>query len=270
MVNRKKRIILIGYNHASKSLKNIQQTLQETKPTYRTLRVRKTSTTYKKRQSDTIIAWGPTKPCPHTNQQQEQAKSLAANKLWFFQLISKWNSDNQNYPNTHINIPEWTTNVEIAQQWIDQNQLVLGRKLLNSHSGKGIILFENETITTNLYCPLYVKYKKKKHEFRVHVFKSQIIDVTQKKKRVGHKNTNHKIRNHQNGWVYCRENIHIPSDLTQQALLACEALNLHSGAVDIIWNEYENKSYVLEINTAPGIENSTCLKYTQAITDLLQ
>ena len=44
---------------------------------------------------------------------------------------------------------------------------------------------ESETITSNLICPLYVKYKKKKAEYRVHVFDGKIMDVQQKKKRRG-------------------------------------------------------------------------------------
>ena len=35
------------------------------------------------------------------------------------------------------------------------------------------------------------------------------------------------------------------------------------------WNEKENKCYVLEINTAPGIEGTTCKKYTQSILESL-
>jgi len=53
------------------------------------------------------------------------------------------------------------------------------------------------------------------------------------------------------------------------ALQACQALGLNSGAVDIIWNEKENKCYVLEVNTAPGIEGTTCKKYTNEIIESL-
>lgn len=53
------------------------------------------------------------------------------------------------------------------------------------------------------------------------------------------------------------------------ALAACNALGLESGAVDIIWNEKENKCYVLEVNTAPGICGITTKKYTDAILQTL-
>ena len=40
-------------------------------------------------------------------------------------------------------------------------------------------------------------------------------------------------------------------------------LGLDFGAVDVIWNEHESKAYVLEINTAPGLEGSTVEDYKE-------
>lgn len=247
-----KRVILIGYKHGSKSVRALATKLKEelnNKP--KVLRVRKNSPTYKQRPTHYMIRWGGTNP-------------IATNKLDFFKIISKWNSDNQNYPDTHINIPDWTEDGEIAKSW---ESLVVCRKLLRSHSGNGIVMYQHGVDNELPKAPLYVKYKKKRHEYRVHVFKEKdnsytIIDVTQKKKRKDFDGeTNTQIRNHKNGWVYCRENITEPNDLRSQAILAATAINLTFGAVDLIWNEKENTSYVLEINTAPGIEGTTLQKY---------
>ncbi len=254
MRTKQKRIILIGYKIGSRSLKNLQTNLKEDQTDRRVLRVRKDSVRYKRRLSDKIIAWGPTAPCPHTDAAQEVAKRIASNKLLSFQKFQEHG----------VSIPEWTTDVNVAQAW---GKDYLARTLLRSHSGKGIVMVPAGEVGPN--AKLYVQYKKKKHEYRVHVFQSQVIDVTQKKKRVGHEGTNHQIRNHQNGWVYCRENVQEPEGIQQLALNACTAIGLQSGAVDIIWNEKENKCYVLEINTAPGIEGTTCKKYTQSILESL-
>ena len=256
-VMRQKRIILIGYKIGSRSLKNLQVQLKEDQQQRRVLRVRKNSVRYRRRLSDKIIAWGPTAPCPHTDAQQEAAKVIASNKLLSFQKFKEHG----------VSTPEWTTSLEEAQAWIDNGKTVVGRRLLRSHSGKGIILFDQETITSDKYCKLYVQYKKKKHEYRVHVFQSTVIDVTQKKRRAGFENRNNQIRNHQNGWVYCRENITEPEGIRELALSACAAIGLNSGAVDIIWNEKENKCYVLEVNSAPGIEGTTCKKYSSKIVE---
>lgn len=254
---KQKRIILIGYKLGSRSLKNLQAQLKEDQTDYRVLRVRRTSTRYRRRTTDKIIAWGPTLPSPHVNQEQEAAKKIASNKLLSFRKFSEHG----------VNCPEWTTNPSIAAAWVDEGKVVVGRTLLCSHSGKGIILFGGDNSHVITHAKLYVQYKKKKHEYRVHVFQSEVIDVTQKKRRVGFENRDNQIRNHQNGWIYARENIQEPEGIRQLALDACAAIGLKSGAVDIIWNERENRCYVLEINTAPGIEGTTCKKYSNKIIE---
>lgn len=254
---KQKRIILIGYTIGSRSLKNLQQDLKEEQQDRRVLRVSKNSLRYERRPSDKIVFWGPVAPCPHADPAQEAAKKRASNKLLSFRAFKEHG----------VRTPEWTTDGYIAASWVDGGKVVVGRTLLCSHSGKGIKLFGGDHTHVITHAPLYVQYKKKKHEYRVHVFEGSVIDVTQKKKRVGHEETNHQIRNHQNGWVYCREGIQEPADLRQLALDACAALGLHSGAVDIIWNEKENLSYVLEVNTAPGIEGTTCKNYTNKIIE---
>lgn len=76
------------------------------------------------------------------------------------------------------------------------------------------------------------------------------------------------IRNHANGFVFCRDNIIEPSDLRDVAIQAVTALGLDFGAVDVIWNEHYNKCYALEVNTAPGLEGTTLERYTNKIKEL--
>ena len=73
------------------------------------------------------------------------------------------------------------------------------------------------------------------------------------------------VRNLANGWVFCRDNVVEPDGLRDAAVSACAALGLDFGAVDIIWNERENKCYVLEVNTAPGLQGTTLENYANAI-----
>ena len=247
---KQKRIILIGYKIGSRSLKNLQTQLKEDQTERRVLRVRRTSIRYKRRVSDRIVAWGPTLPSPHVNQQQETAKKIASDKLLSFRKFKEHN----------VPTPEWTEDVIVAQQW---NKDYFARTLLRSSCGKGIVPVPAGE--QGPYARLYVQYKKKKHEYRVHVFEGKVIDVAQKKRKVGHENRDNQIRNHANGWVFAREGISPPTNISSIALSACNALGLHSGAVDIIWNEKENKCYVFELNSAPGIEGTTCKNYTNEI-----
>lgn len=218
--------------------------------------VRSDSLRFKPRDTDTNLNWGNSKRYTFkgTNINSPLAVGIAVNKLDTFRTLQD-----------KCNIPEWTTDPLIARMWND----VVIRDKLTGFGGEGIRLWNKEDAgAEGLFpeAPLYVQYKKKKREFRVHVFKGEVIDITQKKKRKdfdGEVNT--KIRNYGNGWVYCREDIEEPEDLRVQARLAIESLGLHFGAVDIIWNEKENKSYVLEINTAPGMEGQTIEAYKNAI-----
>lgn len=261
-----KRIILIGYKAGSKSLRALKQSLQQAvSKDKKVLIVRKDSNTYKNRPTHYVISWGLT-----TLYNIGHGPSCVQNKLTFFDTIKDWNDHNEH---AQVNIPEWTDKKEVAQEWLTNGSTIVARTLLTSHSGKGIKLYDKDTTEPLCDAPLYVKYKKKKQEFRVHVFAKdsqplKVIDITQKKKRKDFEGeVNTKIRNHQNGWVYCREDIVEPNDLHTQAITAATATGIKHGAVDIIYNAHEDKCYVLEINSAPGIEGTTLEKYTNAFLE---
>jgi glutathione synthase/RimK-type ligase-like ATP-grasp enzyme len=73
------------------------------------------------------------------------------------------------------------------------------------------------------------------------------------------------VRNHVNGWVFCTQNVGIPDKALDYAVMAVAACGLDFGAVDIIWNESRQEAYVLEVNTAPGIEGSTLNLYAEVL-----
>ena len=167
--------------------------------------------------------------------------------------------------NAQVTIPWWTTETNVAQQWIDEGNRVYGRKTLTGHSGQGIRIFDSETICTPDECPLYTLDTKAKHEYRIHVFKDMIIDQQMKKKKLDHEGGIRGIRNHANGWVYAREGIVFPIPVLEQAIKAVRALGLDFGAVDIGYNEREATAYVYEVNSAPGLHGTTLTKYVEAI-----
>lgn len=184
---------------------------------------------------------------------RNDAVANAAHKLKTFQKFQEYD----------VPCPEWTLDTEVAQAWVDQDHKVYGRKLLTSHSGNGIRIFENETITTPDRCPLYTKATKASAEYRIHVGNSgdTIIDMTQKKKRNGHEGGIRGIRNHSNGWIYARDGVVVPDAVVSAAMAAVDALNLDFGAADVGYNERENRAYVYEVNTAPGLVGTTLTNY---------
>ena len=256
-----KRLVIWAAKGMFKSARKLATALKpETQR--KVLIVRSDSLRFKPRPTDVIINWGNSKaPEFYKSLVEWQAHyndiepvGIAVNKLRTFQALQD-----------RCNIPEWTTDPLIARMW----ENVVIRNKLTGFGGEGIRLWNKKDAgAEGLFpdAPLYVQYKKKKKEFRVHVFKGEVIDITQKKKRKDFEGEiNTKIRNYGNGWVYCREDLEIPADLREQSCAAIKTLGLDFGAVDIIWNEKENKSYVLECNTAPGLEGTTIEAYKNAI-----
>jgi len=165
-----------------------------------------------------------------------------------------------------VSCPPWTTHKEEAARWVAAGETVVGRKTVTGSEGKGIVIITSLIDFPD--CPLYTKYIKKKKEFRVHVVGGQAIDVQQKVRKRNAAPGNFYVRNTANGFVFHRSNIDIPVGLVAEAIKAVTALGLDFGAVDVVWNEHQNKSYVLEVNTAPGIEGSTVVKYKEALSAL--
>jgi D-alanine-D-alanine ligase-like ATP-grasp enzyme len=77
------------------------------------------------------------------------------------------------------------------------------------------------------------------------------------------------VRNLANGFVYVIEGM-VPKCVADEAHKALESTGLAFGAVDVIWNEYQNKAYVLEINTAPGLEERTAEAYANVFKEIIQ
>ena len=259
-----KRIVIIPYKMGSQSAKNLKKALFE-KTGIKTLLVRKDSTKYQPRWTDYIINWGCSTEWSFLNLHNKYMNQLATDKLRTFQAFE---ANNKLADEDKVRYPEFTTDKTVVEDWINSKNLtVVARHTLSGHSGAGIALLDKDNTSNGIpTAPLQVQNKKKKNEYRVHVFNDEVIDITQKKKRNGFENVNTTIRNFKNGWVYARDDIFIPEDLEQQAKAAMMAIGLQFGAVDIIWNEKENKCYVLEINTAPGLVGTTLTKYTEAFT----
>ena len=223
----------------------------------RTLGTLRVSPSYNARRKDVIVNWGNSAP-PHFRWMEQDlnkphAIALASNKLNTF----------LEFRNTgFLHVPDWTTNPNEAQHLLDLSTKVYCRKLLSSHSGNGIVICkDNDKLPI---APLYTFHTKHKDEYRVHVFKGRSIDVQKKKKRKNNFISNG-IRNSNNGWVYCRGDIIIPTNLQSIAVEAVGLLGLDFGAVDIGHRVIDNKFFVFEVNTAPGLEKTTLDKYAKAI-----
>jgi len=162
---------------------------------------------------------------------------------------------------------EFTTDREVAIQWVRDNTTVFGRKYLNSSCGKGIVVYSpGEPTESLLGIPVFTKYKKKKREFRVHIFRDQVVAVTEKRKRAGFEGTRDtKIRNLANGYVFCQSVSNEPAGLRELALAASKVSPSDFKGVDIGYNEHNNDLFIIEVNSAPGIQGSNVDAYVSQI-----
>lgn len=165
---------------------------------------------------------------------------------------------------------EFTTDMNVAEDWCHSGHTVVGRSLLNSSCGKGIVLMGEDYVDTGmLELPVYTKYKKKKREFRVHVFKDTVVCVMEKKLRSDWNGPREsKIRNLANGYVFCSCD-NPPEGIDSLAIKAAGVCQSDFKGVDIGFNEKANELFVIEVNSAPGMEGSRIPAYVNAIVSTL-
>lgn len=163
----------------------------------------------------------------------------------------------------NISALEFTTAHATAKQWAQTGSVVC-RKLTHASEGKGIVVAE----TPEQVClaPVYTKYKKKKKEFRVHIFQDQVVHVLEKRRKANYDGeADTKIRNTANGYVFCSENVIIPEGLPALALAASKVTKSDFKGVDVGYNESKKELFVIEVNSAPGIEGTNITRYVQKI-----
>jgi len=143
----------------------------------------------------------------------------------------------------------------------------LARTLTRANEGKGIVLIRKGDEIPK--AKLYTKHLRHKDEYRVHVFNGKAVDFQQKRRRRG-VDVHPLIRSWDNGWVFCRDDVHAPDCVTSSAERAVQALGLDFGAVDVAYRAKEDKAYVLEVNTAPGLEGYTIEAYAREVRNAVQ
>lgn len=262
------RLIILPYKMGSNSARELQNVFS----THRAKRVRPDGN-YRPFRNHIILNWGCSQPAnwwPLLQNEDAQvinkpsAVEVASNKLLAFEKMKE----------AGVCIPEFTANSSTAIEWVNSGCIVVARKLLRGSEGRGIVIIENERgaddITEIETAPLYVKYIKKQSEYRIHIFDGEVIDVQEKKTRQGATDINYRVQSYNNGFIFAREGVDPPAQVLEEAKKAVAAVQLHFGAVDIIYNRHYGKAYILEINTSPGLCGQTIESYKNAILRFME
>lgn len=211
-----------------------------------------------------LINWG----CSQINREivvgkvlnKPEAVAKASNKLETFKALKEGGST-----------PDFTESQEEASKWLAEGVTVVARTVLNGHSGVGIVIVSPDSGEEIPKAKLYTKYVPKKDEFRIHIVNGKAIHIQRKarNKDVADDKVNWKVRNHANGFIFSHIDVKVSPKAVQAAVEAVKALGLDFGAVDIIYNTLKDKFYVLEVNTACGLEGETLKRYVQAFKELV-
>jgi len=233
--------------------------------------IKKEGSKFKGSSEKLVINWGNSMSTEEVDKcavlNKPAAVAICSNKLNFFRHIYTAN-ESANFE-TYTEIPGFTTSRNDALIWLEDGLKVVCRTVLNGHSGEGIVIAENRAQLVD--APLYVEYRPKKTEYRVHVLNDRVVDVQRKARdhSVPEDQVNWQVRNHQFGFVFVRDEQpeNIPRNVLTQALTAVKMVGLDFGAVDVIWNARYSKATVLEINTAPGLTGTTLEGYQKRLKE---
>lgn len=231
-------------------------------------RLRHQGSTFRPRRGDVVVNWG-SKNTPDFGEAtvlNHSEQLVVTDKRVFFGEMPQGI------------VPDWTTDIIVASGWLTEGHTVVCRKILNGHSGEGIELVSGpvrEIQDSLIYelpeAPLYVKYQKKTHEYRVHMIGQKVIDVQQKRRKtdVPDEEVDWKIRNLRGGFIYAREGVTAPEEVLAVASRAHESSGLDFGAYDVIFHEPTRKALVLEVNSAPGLSGTTIDRYAEGLQELI-
>lgn len=263
-------LYIYPYKAGSRSVMAFRKSLSS--EGFKTLEIKLEQSKFAGKSSKTVINWGNSHQHPEVSKSRvinkPQQIAVASNKLLTFNCLR----------DAGVPVPEFSEEEDDAMSWLLEDSTVFARTTLNGHSGAGIVEINKGDEIVD--APLYVRYVKKKDEYRIHVFKNretggyEALHIQRKARRtdVPDNEVNWKIRNHSNGFIFASGDgvaDNTPTCVLDSAIHAVASLHLDFGAVDVIYNDKQKQAYVLEVNTAPGLEGRTLGVYCDYFKTLI-
>ena len=257
------RVIIRPYKLYSRSAKLLQEKIKDAG--YRCIRIRHDGN-YRYRDSDIRINWGSSfAPSVYVGQEinRPDAVKTASNKIRTFRT----------WKDAGIETPEfWVP--DSPDFYPDGNHPLVARTKLSGHSGQGVYVLDSREQMhdfglENNDIKLWTKYVKKRYEVRCHVISGRVERTVRKMRRRDTDQEDSRVWSHGNGYIFVVNNHMIPQDILERgelfAIDAVKSCGLDFGAVDLIYNQHYDKWYALEVNTSPGLDNTTAEIYANSI-----
>lgn len=264
--------------------------------------MRSVGSTYTGRRAGAVINWG----CVNSEAQRLAHIAETAGRPFLNHptFVSHAVNKGMFFDKMRRELPQFTIpfvdNFDDAIDLVEQGSRMYARTILNGHSGKGIVLMvnardvEREAIqrvvnggSMPVYrpgddlrqslrdCKLFTQgVAGKRTEYRVHVVSGQVILVQQKRRKEDWGNNPHYnslVRNLESSWIYAVNLDQLGLEAVKEAATrAVLTFGLDFGAVDVIYKHQTEQAFVLEINTAPGLDQdgSALTAYTEAFQNV--
>ena len=240
------------YSHSNKS-----QGIRELARNLNVKILKKHNSRYRSKKYDVIINWG-VKKVPENLEDViwlNDPRLLPKDKLDFYRDYKEF-------------VPPFTKDLEAAEKWQRKGRIVLARQTLTGSCGEGIVV-----------CPpgiplpdaeVYTKYIPKSEEWRVHFLRGEIL-CYQQKLYTGKEEGDFLIRSFDRGFTYnIREVEYVTSTVVEIAKRFVLHTDIDFGAMDIIYQTKLDRAWILEVNTAPGLSETTLIHYTDGFLGYLQ
>jgi glutathione synthase/RimK-type ligase-like ATP-grasp enzyme len=172
----------------------------------------------------------------------------------------KWFEENK------LNFPFFTESKQAAIELVQQGRSVVCRTKLRGLGGDGIVIAD--TVDQIVDAPVYVEYHKKTNEYRVNMFKGEVVCIREKRKRKDYEappERDGRVRSHDNGYVFCTPLKPPPEAITELAKAACKITTSDIVGVDIAYHKTTDYAFLLEVNSAPGMEGLTIEEMRDAV-----
>ena len=153
--------------------------------------------------------------------------------------------------------------LQVAKKWVNSGDQVLGRNR-EHQKGHGIVGQGSSAWASKEF---WSKFIPNEREYRVHIFDSEHIQqglkcFDPKAKKI--RTDDLPIRNTETGWTKFDHTFKPPDGAVRLAKRAVQECGYLWGAVDLL-EDASGKCYVLEVNTAPGMDEITARAYADAI-----